>query len=156
MIIGLISDSHDNLPKIKKAIQLFRKKYVKLILHMGDIVAPFSILPFVKCGIEFRGVFGNNDGEKAGLIKASGGKISEGPLVIEKFGKTMAVAHELEKIDLNKKYDCIFYGHTHKPETKLENNTLYVNPGECGGWLYGKSTVAIVDLVAFNAKRFHL
>jgi len=43
MIIGLMSDSHDNLPKIKQAVEFFNKKKVKLVLHAGDFVAPFVV-----------------------------------------------------------------------------------------------------------------
>jgi hypothetical protein len=38
------------------------------------------------------------------------------------------------------------FGHTHKAEVKREGERLFVNPGECGGWLYKRSTVAILDL----------
>lgn len=156
MIIGLIADSHDNLPKIKKAVQLFKKKNVTLVLHAGDYVAPFSFAPLKKSGIEFIGVFGNNDGEKQGLTKISEGKIKEGSLIIERFGRKIALAHELEEIDKSQKYDFVFYGHTHNFEIKSEDNTLYVNPGECGGWLTGKSTVAIIDCVSLRVKLLHL
>jgi hypothetical protein len=46
----------------------------------------------------------------------------------------------------------IFYGHTHKPEVRIENGRLLVNPGECCGWLSGISTVAVVDLDAMSAQ----
>ncbi len=39
MILGIISDSHDNLPKLKKAVTLFNKKNVSLVLHAGDYIA---------------------------------------------------------------------------------------------------------------------
>jgi predicted phosphodiesterase len=31
------------------------------------------------------------------------------------------------------------------PEIKKDGNTLIINPGETGGWLTGKSTVALFD-----------
>lgn len=36
------------------------------------------------------------------------------------------------------------------PEIKRES-PLFINPGECGGWLYGKSTVAILDMGTSHA-----
>lgn len=156
MNIGLISDSHDNLPKIKKAVQLFQKKNVQLILHAGDYVAPFSLAPLKRSGIEFIGVFGNNDGERQGLTKMSEGRIKEGPLVFEKFGRRIALNHRLEKISKSEKYDFVFYGHTHNSEIKRSGSTLYVNPGECGGWLTGESSVAIIDCVSLRVKLLRL
>jgi putative phosphoesterase len=37
-MIGIISDTHDNLPAIKRAVDLFNEKNVDLVLHAGDFV----------------------------------------------------------------------------------------------------------------------
>ena len=44
------------------------------------------------------------------------------------------------------------YGHTHKPDIRKVGGTLVVNPGEAGGWLYGRSTVAVVDLESMEVE----
>ena len=49
-----------------------------------------------------------------------------------------------------------YFGHTHQPEIRKEGQTLIINPGECGGWLYGKSTVAICDLKSQTAEMVEL
>lgn len=69
MILGILADTHDNLPKIEKAVKLFNKNKVDFVLHAGDFVAPFAIsaLKGLSCG--WQGVFGNNDGEKEGLSR---------------------------------------------------------------------------------------
>lgn len=67
MIIGALSDTHDNLPKIEKAVKFFNKKKVDFVLHAGDFVAPFAVDRLNKLSCEWLGVFGNNDGEKKGL-----------------------------------------------------------------------------------------
>ncbi len=41
-------------------------------------------------------------------------------------------------------YDLIVYGHTHEVDVR-KGKTTVINPGECGGWLTGKSTVGIFD-----------
>ncbi|HCL90984.1 MAG TPA: YfcE family phosphodiesterase, partial [Candidatus Atribacteria bacterium] len=46
MKIGIISDTHDNLPKIKKAVGIFNREKVELVLHAGDFVSPFTFLEF--------------------------------------------------------------------------------------------------------------
>ncbi len=39
----------------------------------------------------------------------------------------------------------VVFGHTHHPERYTDNGTLWVNPGECGGWLTGRATVTILE-----------
>ena len=147
MKIGIISDTHDNLPKIKKAVEFFNKNKVDFLLHAGDFVAPFTIPLLKKINCDWRGVFGNNDGEKAGLTGASEGKIKPGPLRIELHDKKITLVHDAKAIDLDKEEaDLIVIGHTHKQEIIKKYNKLIVNPGECGGWLSNHSTVSIVNL----------
>ena len=152
MILGIIADTHDNLPKIKKAVELFNKKYTKLVLHAGDWVAPFSVFNFNKLNCKYLGIYGNNDGEKDGLKEKSLGKIKEGPLELEQFGKKILITHDLTKTNLTKNYDIVIFGHTHKPEIYTKNSSLFINPGECCGWLTGQSNVVILDLISMSAK----
>ena len=69
MKIGIMADSHDNLEKIAAAVEVFNNEKVELVLHAGDFIAPFTARPlkYLKCPLT--GVFGNNDGEKFGLLK---------------------------------------------------------------------------------------
>lgn len=154
MILGIIADSHDNLPKLKKAIALFNKKNVGLVLHAGDYIAPFSILMMENnLNCEYFGVFGNCDGERNGLTKNSKGKISKETLELEKFGRKIFLIHDIVKTnpDLSK-YDIVIYGHTHKPSIEKRGNAWFINPGECSGWLTGKSTVVTLDVISNTAK----
>lgn len=156
MILGIIADSHDNLPKLKKAIALFNQKNVNIVLHAGDYIAPFSVNMMennLRC--EYRGVFGNNDGEKKGLIDKSKGKINNEALELEKFNKKIFLIHDISKADIDlTKFDIVIYGHSHDVNFEKRNNTWLINPGECGGWLSGKSTVATLDLIS-DTPRIH-
>ncbi len=158
MIIGLMSDSHDNLPKIKKAVEFFNKKKVDLVLHAGDFVAPFVVRELGKLSCPLIGVFGNNDGEKEGLIKTIGkiGKIHTGPWELEQEGKKILLLHDPSILNLKelkkKKYNLIVYGHTHKAEIRKEQDLLLINPGECAGWLTHRPTIGWVDLEKMKAE----
>jgi predicted phosphodiesterase len=55
-----------------------------------------------------------------------------------------------------KAYRLVAYGHTHRASVQKLGDTLIVNPGESGGWLYGSSTVAIADLDALEAEIIEL
>lgn len=162
MEIGVIADTHDNMPMITKAIEMFNAEGCNLVVHAGDYCAPFSLNPFSKLKCRWLGVFGNNDGEKEGLAMRSNGLIVDHPYRYELSDKKVMITHEIEdvpdlqdKID-NGEYDIIICGHTHKVDIKKVKSTLIVNPGECGGWLYGKSTVAIIDLKKMEAREIAL
>ena len=157
MKIGILSDTHDNLPKLERAVKFFNKNKVGFVLHAGDFVAPFTIPLLNKLSSDWRGVFGNNDGEKDGLSSVSEGKIKPGPLRIELQNKKITLVHDVKIIDLDKEEaDLIVFGHTHKPEIIKKYNKLVINPGECGGWLTNYSSVAIVSLDALFLKIYKI
>jgi putative phosphoesterase len=157
MKIGIISDTHDNLVQVEKAVKFFTRAKVELVLHAGDFVAPFTVFRLKKLACEWRGVFGNNDGEKNGLRSASEGRIVRGPLRMRVGDLRVAVAHDIRTLDLKKeKAVLVIFGHTHKPEIINAPGQLLVNPGECGGWLTGKSTVAVADTDKLSARIYTL
>ena len=41
-MIGIMSDSHDNLDAIRKAVCFFSNLNCELVIHAGDFVAPFA------------------------------------------------------------------------------------------------------------------
>ena len=63
MQVGIFSDSHDNIPKIRKAISIFNERQVNLTIHAGDLVAPFAAKELKQLQMKYVVVFGNNDGE---------------------------------------------------------------------------------------------
>lgn len=149
MLIGIISDTHDNMTSLKKAVALFNQRKVRHVIHAGDFTSPFTfrILNELKCS--FTGIFGNNDGDKLLLQKMSEGKIFNQPHIFELSDRKIVLLHEhfiVDSLADSRHYDLVIYGHTHKPEIRKNKNTLIINPGETGGWLYGRSTVALLDL----------
>ena len=159
MRIGILSDTHDNMPQIRKACELFNAREVQMVLHCGDYCAPFALNPLnqiLKCG--YGGVFGNNDGEHRGLQRIAQGRIHPSPAEFTIGRWQVLVAHELAHPETaaGKAYRVVAYGHTHRADVKKQGNTLIINPGECGGWLYGRSTVAIADLDALEAEIIEL
>lgn len=155
MLIGIIADTHDNLTSLKKAVELFNERKVEHVIHAGDYTSPFTfrVLNELNCG--FTGIFGNNDGDKLLLQKMSDGRIFNQPHIFELAYKKIIVTHEHLIIDAladSGHYDLVIYGHTHEPDIRKVRNTLIVNPGEAGSWLYGESTAAISDLSIMTAE----
>jgi len=143
MKIGIISDTHDNLPKIKNAVELLNQHQPDLVIHAGDYVSAFSLDPYSALNCEWTGVFGNNDGDHAALAKKSRGRIKPGPLLISPEGRKIAVMHEFAACS---EADIIICGHTHLPRIEHCSGQLILNPGEVSGWLYGRSSLIILDL----------
>ena len=146
MLIGILSDSHDNLDAARAAVEILKENGVEQLLHAGDIVAPFTAEVFLGLGIPIEAVFGNNDGERTRLTDLLPG-IAMGGRKMKIAGKTVVLVHDRKKLPPRELdfADLLVHGHTHKPEVAREGNRIVVNPGELGGWVTGKKTFAIWD-----------
>lgn len=151
MKIAIISDTHDNLVNLNKALDWIMKQEIGLIIHCGDVTSKETLLEFVE---KFKGkihiVFGNIDAdfwrdEDLSSYKNLIVHGESGELTID--DKKIAFCHRPEQAkelaSLNK-YDLVFYGHTHKPWEEKINNTLLVNPGTLGG-MFQKATFAVYE-----------
>ena len=149
-MIGIMADSHDNLQSIKLAVRLFNETGCSLVIHAGDFVAPFAARELENLSCPVKAVFGNCDGEKRGLQKVfhSFGEIKKAPLTFGHENLNFLVTHipaAHSSYPASEKHDIIIFAHTHKTEIRREQNILLINPGEAGGWVSGKNTVALLD-----------
>ena len=155
MLIGIMSDTHDNIPLVKKAIEIFNEKRVGYVIHAGDYTSPFTLKLFKELQCKYIGIFGNNDGDKLLLLESSEGNIRNQPYIFTLRDRKIVVMHEHHVVDAladSGHFDLVIYGHTHKADVRKVKNTLVVNPGEVSTYLYGKSTVALVDLEKLEAE----
>lgn len=146
MLIGVIADTHDRLPMINAALGLFAQRRVEALIHTGDFVAPFAVRRLLVYSGPLHAVYGNNDGERDGL-KELLPRISDGPLFLELGGCTILVHHFIDWCDQADvdRADVVITGHTHEVVNTVERGKLFLNPGECCGWVTGQSTVAVLD-----------
>ena len=156
-LIGIVSDTHDNRPNIRKATQLLIEQDVSLVIHAGDFIAPFTAQDFDGITCPFVGVNGNNDGERLGLSKmfAKLGPLHPVSTEIEHVGKKIYVRHEpdaIEAIAASGHYDLVVYGHTHQIDIRPVGNTWIVNPGECCGWTTDRATIVVFGLEKMEPK----
>jgi hypothetical protein len=147
MRIGVLSDTHDRLPTIRAALERLTELGIDTLLHPGDIVAPFAARALADFGGRLHVVYGNNDGERDGLRQILP-QIQDGPLRLELDGCRVLLHHALEwcRPDEVGAADVIVTGHTHEPSIERRGAKLFVNPGECCGWISGRATVATIDL----------
>jgi hypothetical protein len=161
MLIGVMSDTHDNIPQAKKAVSRFNREGVEHVLHAGDFISPFMIDTLKDLRAPLTGVFGNNDGDRGALERKSAVhtsmKIAGTFARIDLGGMRTGLLHGndrelLETLTACGSLDLLVYGHTHRAEIKREGSLLIVNPGEVYGLLSGRSTVALVDTVKRSAE----
>lgn len=147
MQIGLISDTHDRLPTLRWALDCFRQRGIETLIHPGDIIAPFAAKLLADYPGTVHVVYGNNDGERAGLKRVLP-QIADGPLRLELAGKQVVVHHFLDWCtpDDLESADVVISGHTHEVCIQKRDGRLLINPGECCGWVTGRATVALLDL----------
>jgi len=149
MLIGIIADTHDNMMTLKRAVDYFNARNVQHVIHAGDFTSPFTFRILKELHAAFTGIFGNNDGDRLLLQKRSEGNIHNQPHLLTLDNRKIIVMHEHNVINAlaeSGHYDLVIYGHTHEPEIRKVKDTLIINPGETCGWLYGRSTVALLDL----------
>ena len=154
MKIGVISDTHDRLPTFSRAIAMFRRLEVDAVFHADDFVAPFAaklIAPAV-LPVPLHCVYGNNDGEKEGLKKTLPGVV-DGPLTVQLAGRTIVMHHFIDWLAPEQigPADVVITGHTHEVVNESRDGKLYLNPGECCGWVTDRCTVALLDLATLKA-----
>jgi len=151
MKIAIISDTHDNLVNFKKAVDYLKKENIETVIHCGDVCTPKTLIDALE---DFLGkiyiTLGNCDElyfrEKM-IFDGLETKIwpDFGEISLDK--KKIAFSHlpqTAENLSKTKKYDLIFYGHSHKPWLENKEKTKIVNPGNLAGLIY-KASFAVYD-----------
>ena len=155
MKLGIIADSHDRLPSLRNAITLFNKLDLAAVLHAGDFVAPFAAKLMIPSVLRhpLHCCYGNNDGERKGL-KTVLPQVVDGPVHVEYAGRKIVMHHFIDwfnPADIANA-DVVISGHTHAVVNELRDGKLFLNPGECCGWLTNRCTVAVLDLDTLRAE----
>ena len=166
MLVAVVSDSHDNVWAVDKAVEKLLSLGAELFIHLGDIVAPFTLRRFAEAGVKkLEAVFGNNCGERPGLLEAArqqGWRIGDWPRVLGLGEKRVVLIHGAgppeetrrlaEALAASRLYDAVLYGHTHRVDKRYINGVLVLNPGELCGCLTGKRTAALLDTETMRAE----
>jgi hypothetical protein len=140
MLIGIVSDTHDDLAAVEAAVSLFEREGVDAVVHCGDFVAPFSAAPF-DADFAFHAVRGNNDGEWALESTVDSFGTYHGEAAALSFDGAaggdavdVAVTHGTSDLVVDALVDCgdydyVLHGHTHAHGVEARGGTVRVNPG---------------------------
>lgn len=158
MKIGIISDTHDQVDKIKKAIRILNKEKVDLTYHLGDWCSPFNLHLFKELNCSLKGIFGNNDADiyKFFRYKPDNIEFFDKFYVDEVNKKKICLFHGdpaelVDRLFESKKYDLLLSGHDHIAKTRDNGKTLHINPGNLIGKFseltkeWTKPSIAIYD-----------
>ena len=149
-MIGIISDTHENEEAITKAVNIFKQKNVELVVHCGDIISPPMLEHFRGLNVKF--IYGNNDGEKAGLnskAKELGFEEFSDEKEFEYKNRKFFAYHgtrkdKLELAIASNKYDYVLTGHTHIRRDQKFGRTRVINPGAL--FRISPYTIALLDV----------
>lgn len=164
MLVGIISDTHDHLQGLKKALDIFKERKIELLIHCGDWVSPFALEFFDRemqpLKIPVKSVIGNNPGDIKRILQSNDKMKNpiEWPktvtLELDIEGKKCIVYHgdDYELLDSlidSQKYDIVFTGHKHCVRNEKLGKTLVINPGATcyasEGNIIKKASVALYD-----------
>lgn len=134
MKILIISDSHDNIVRLRHVIGFAKTEGFAAVIHCGDWNTPLAISEISKVGIKIYGVLGNAD-----INPQMEQQLFE---VCENFDPDflslnldelkIGVCHYPAKLDAvieSQEYDVLFCGHTHIKKHEYRGKTQIINPG---------------------------
>ncbi len=141
MVIAIMSDTHDNIWNVRKALDMIKAHKAAVIIHCGDVVAPFTLKELARFDGPVHWVLGNNDGDPYMLTRISLTELNNmeahgfiGKLSLE--GTSIAFTHYEEMgyaLAHTGGYDLVCCGHTHVRRLEKIHEALLLNPGDVMG-----------------------
>jgi uncharacterized protein len=153
--IGVVSDTHNHLPNVRRIVELLNAARVERVVHTGDITQAKTLDVLAGLAAPLHGVFGNNDVERDALdaaIARHGFRFSEGLLRLDWAGRRIAVVHDPRELAGAGELEVALHGHTHRLQVERGGGRLVFNPGECAGHLPGHNAVGVVDLATLEVE----
>jgi uncharacterized protein len=157
MKIGLLSDTHNNLPGARRALDLLVARGARHLVHCGD--AGEDIIDLLSAvwqehGIRSHVAIGNCDrtsGNDACFAPQPAGIERGIELEFTLADKCCVVLHgdnatRLDAVSASGTFDYVFTGHTHSPANKRMGKSRVLNPGSPVCPRRGPPTVAVLDL----------
>jgi hypothetical protein len=157
MRIGIFADAHDHVDNVRLAVRLFNREDCELVLFAGDFVSPIVVPPLRKLCCPVLACFGDSDGNVVGIEGGMRiiGPVGHPPLGLRTpDGTRVLLTHQLEQLrGYAEGAQVIISSHTHRPGVRRDDaGRLFINPGETGGWLFRKPSVAILETDPLEAK----
>lgn len=153
MLIGIVSDTHNQRENLAWAAECFRAQSILTVLHCGDVTHPEMLRALA--GFEVYLAFGNGDnatGAMDALLKRlNPANQAADQLTFFIADKSFLMMHGdrragLSRAILSGEYDYVIHGHTHRFRDEMVGNSRVINPGALGGVAYEPRSAAILDV----------
>ncbi|MBV5317579.1 MAG: YfcE family phosphodiesterase [Desulfobulbaceae bacterium] len=163
MRIAILSDSHDHIPNLRRAVSLANREGADLLIHCGDLISPFMLAYLHAFQGPVHLIYGNNAGDQHLIASRCATGLDNirhhgfhGTLVADShriaFNHYPELARELA---LSGAYDLVCYGHDHIFSVERLGACLLINPGD----LLGKDanpSFALLDTDDFSVHRLEV
>lgn len=135
MLLGIISDTHDDLERTQEALHILQEREVAALVHCGDLASEPIVQVCSKLPLYF--VFGNHDADIVPELQTAaveyGATCLDWGGIFELAGKSIAVAHGHMTMDIRPLLACspnyLLTGHTHEPSTSRQGSMCRICPG---------------------------
>jgi putative phosphoesterase len=150
MLLGILSDTHDQLVRTRLAVSLLRESGAEVLIHCGDLAKPEIVAACAVLPTYF--VLGNWDADNVPALRKAAeesGAVCLGwgdTIILD--GKRIGVVHGHMRIDVRRvmatKPHYLLSGHSHIAIDHYDGDVRRINPGA----LYDADqfTVAVLDL----------
>ncbi len=152
MRIGIISDTHDDLRNLERALEILREEGISMVLHCGDLAGPAIVeaLSGFDAWIARGNVDHHPELEQAALETLGNGRLAERHRLTLK-GHSALLIHgdregELRRLISAGDYAYVIHGHTHRRRDECIGQTRVINPGALGGLRWEQRSFGILDL----------
>lgn len=144
MRIAILSDSHDHIPHLNRAVHLANSEGAEVLLHCGDLISPFMLKYLNRFQGPVHLIYGNNIGDQH-LIASRCATVYDN---LHHHGQhadfhvgsyRIALNHYPEQAHIIARsgvFDLVCCGHNHIHAIERFAKTLLINPGD----LLGKET----------------
>ncbi len=153
MKVGILSDTHNNLPNLHEALERLRAQGIETVFHLGDITRPETIQEMH--GFRVIHLVGNGDylsGEiRRVLLEMNPENYSGLVWTGELGGVSMAATHghlpgKFDQLVEFGQYAYVLKGHSHRRLDETRAETRLLNPGALGGLNPQERSFLILDL----------
>jgi putative phosphoesterase len=149
--LGILSDTHDQLARVRRAVRMLRDEGAEVLAHCGDLAGPDVVGICAELPCYF--TFGNHDADSVPILEQAiaavkgvclgwGGEVTLA-------GKRVAIAHGHVRSDVQRlmktEPDYLLSGHSHVAADRREGVTRRINPGALDA--ADEFSVAILDLL---------
>ncbi|MBY0458635.1 MAG: metallophosphatase family protein [Gemmataceae bacterium] len=135
MRLGILSDTHDQLDRTRRAVDLLRAAGAEALVHCGDLTTP-SVVQLLAGGPAWF-VLGNHDSDLAPHLERAGAECGVDCLgwggLVELAGRRIGITHGHLRSDVRRllaeQPDYLLTGHLHVASDKLTDGVRRINPG---------------------------